>query len=327
MKQTIIIAIIVVISTFYACENEQNEVNANYHISSFRVTPTDIRIKTGDSITLNAQLIDTTIAGISSEAMPNNSVVWQMLIGGGSISSTKGNTITYYAPASIANQEMTVVINAIPWLDTRYVKNINITVYGEVAPLDTGLCFSRDILPIFFSNCAMTKCHDTKTHKEGYIYDSYANIMKKGIKAKYPNSSKSYTCLFAGEDIMPPAPKSPLTTEQKALIFRWIAEGAVNSDCNSNPSTGCDTTNITYSKTLTPILQNYCLGCHNSTQAQGNVNLQGYDNVKKYVLAGSFMGSINHQSGYVAMPSSTIKISDCNIKQFQKWIDAGMPNN
>ena len=327
MKQTILIAIVAAISVFYACENEQNEINSDFHISSFRVSPAEVRIKVGDSVSLDAQLIDTTLAGIKSDNMPDNSLVWQLIVGGGTISGTKGSSIKYYAPASMPDQEMLVVVNAIPWMDTRWTKSVKITVYNEEVPLDTGLCFSRDILPIFFSNCAMSGCHDAKTHKEGYVLDNYTNIRKKGIKPGNPTGSKIYKSLFDDDDIMPPPPMSPLSTEQKALIFRWILEGATNSECNTNPNTGCDTTNITYSKTLMPIMQNYCLGCHNNSQAQGNVNLQGYDNVKKYMLAGSFMGSIRHESGYVAMPSAVIKLSDCNIKQFQKWFEAGMPNN
>src|ERR1043165_3349153 len=45
---------------------------------------------------------------------------------------------------------------------------------------DTSLCFERDILPIFLSNCAKSGCHDAASHEEGYILDSYNNIMNTG---------------------------------------------------------------------------------------------------------------------------------------------------
>ena len=38
-------------------------------------------------------------------------------------------------------------------------------------------CFTRDILPVIISHCATTGCHDAITHKEGYNYTTYANIM------------------------------------------------------------------------------------------------------------------------------------------------------
>ena len=39
---------------------------------------------------------------------------------------------------------------------------------GSTGP-DTSLCFERDILPIFISNCAKSGCHDASSHQEGFV--------------------------------------------------------------------------------------------------------------------------------------------------------------
>ncbi|MBL7976522.1 MAG: hypothetical protein JNJ85_16510, partial [Candidatus Kapabacteria bacterium] len=55
-----------------------------------------------------------------------------------------------------------------------------------------SVCFSRDVLPIFLSNCGMSGCHDATTHAEGYNLTTYSGIMR-GIVAYNPSGSKCYT--------------------------------------------------------------------------------------------------------------------------------------
>src|SRR5690349_8075119 len=44
---------------------------------------------------------------------------------------------------------------------------------------DTALCFERDILPIFQSNCAKSGCHDAASAQDGYVFTSYQTITAK----------------------------------------------------------------------------------------------------------------------------------------------------
>lgn len=45
------------------------------------------------------------------------------------------------------------------------------------------------------------------------------------------------------------------------------------------------------------------------------------------MLNGKLYGSIAHTTGFAAMPQSGNKLSDCQIAQVKKWIDAGAPQN
>ena len=65
----------------------------------------------------------------------------------------------------------------------------------------------------------------------------------------------------------------------------------------------------------------------NTTTANGNVKLHTYAEVKKHVDNGNLAGTINHLSGYKAMPPTGTKMSECNLRTIQLWINDGAPNN
>jgi len=93
----------------------------------------------------------------------------------------------------------------------------------------------------------------------------------------------------------------------------------------SNP---CDDTVVTFSGTVTTILQP-CQLCHsnsNASSAGSGIKLQDYPDVLTMVNNGKLMGSINQTSAY-PMPKGGGKLPDCEIAQLQKWIDNKSPNN
>jgi len=91
----------------------------------------------------------------------------------------------------------------------------------------------------------------------------------------------------------------------------------------------CDDTVVTFSGTVTSILHS-CQTCHsnsNATSSGNGVKLQNYADVVTYINNGKLMGSIRQENGYIKMPQTGGKLSDCEISQLQKWIDAKTPNN
>ena len=187
------------------------------------------------------------------------------------------------------------------------------------------LCFESEVLPIFKSHCAKAGCHDAITHKEGYILDSYENIVRKDISPGHATSSKIYKVLFeTGKDRMPEPPNPALSNSQKEIIGIWINEGAKNT---INCSSGCDTTKFTFSAYINPILQNNCVGCHNAATANGGVNLSNYINVKVNADNGKIYGAVAHLPGFKPMPQGGSQLSACNIRIIQKWIKSGALNN
>lgn len=187
------------------------------------------------------------------------------------------------------------------------------------------VCFESEILPIFQSNCAKSGCHDAASHNEGYVLDSYNNIIRDGIRPGRATNSKIYKVLFeTGNDKMPPPPNPDLTAEQKALIGRWINEGALNT---TNCSTGCDTLNFTFNSNIKPILINNCTGCHGGSAPDNNMDFTTYAGVRPVALNGKLLGAITHAPGFSPMPKNAAKLSDCHITQVRKWIEAGAQDN
>jgi hypothetical protein len=95
---------------------------------------------------------------------------------------------------------------------------------------------------------------------------------------------------------------------------------------NNGPCT--DTTGtVSYAQKVVPLLQQYCYSCHTGSFPSGSILMGTYASDKVIAQNGKLYGSINHSSGYVAMPQGMPKLSNCQIAVVKKWIDSGIPNN
>ena len=186
--------------------------------------------------------------------------------------------------------------------------------------------FQNTILPIFVSHFAQTGCHNTTSHEEGIILNNYNNIMNTGnIQAFNPGHGKILDVITTSDpgDIMPPSGSgSPLTSQQVNWITTWINQGALNNSCDE-----CDTSNVTYSLTVSPIIQAKCKGCHQGTSPGGGILLTSYADAAAIAADGSLMGSVNHNAAYSAMPKGASKLPACDINKLRIWVNAGAPNN
>lgn len=115
---------------------------------------------------------------------------------------------------------------------------------------------------------------------------------------------------------------------------RWLLflAGFVMSGCYYDNVTdlypnGCNLIDVSYSRNIVPILETNCLSCHNSISQQGGVVLDEYEDVLEYVENGKLMGSIKHEEGFEPMPLTGGKLSNCQVKKFESWIDAGALDN
>ncbi len=110
-----------------------------------------------------------------------------------------------------------------------------------------------------------------------------------------------------------------------AVVF--LASCYYDDEVTLYPPTECITLNMSYQADVIPILENNCYVCHSAGANQGNVTLEGYTEIRKYVDSGQLMGAINHQNGFSFMPKDAPKLNDCNISKIESWIAAGAPNN
>ena len=87
----------------------------------------------------------------------------------------------------------------------------------------------------------------------------------------------------------------------------------------------CDVSDVNYSIDVTSIINTQCIGCHSGPTPQGQLDLSTYDNVLSN--AGSIRDRINLPKGADKVMPEGGKLSNCDLKTFNAWIDAGAPNN
>lgn len=93
------------------------------------------------------------------------------------------------------------------------------------------------------------------------------------------------------------------------------------------PTLDCQTVDVTYSNQVINIIDGACYKCHAAAQNFGNITLEGYDNLKRYVDNGELLGSIRHDAGFSAMPKNEAQLLECDIEKIEAWINAGAINN
>ena len=217
--------------------------------------------------------------------------------------------------------------------DTIYITNTDTVYINNPAPVTEHPCdpdsvyFDQELLPMLTSNCALPTCHDNITHKDNIWITSYENVLSTaGVRINSPTQSKLYTSTATNaNERMPPPPMAPLSAAQRALILKWIQQGAQDLHCDGP----CDTTQFTYTAVIKPILAVRCNGCHGAVAPSGNLNYTTYAGVKASVDNGKFWASIVHASGIKPMPypQGSAQIPDCDKIKIKKWIDAGAPEN
>ncbi|MEI8203038.1 MAG: cytochrome c [Bacteroidota bacterium] len=106
-------------------------------------------------------------------------------------------------------------------------------------------------------------------------------------------------------------------TDKEDVLYRFTQSG----------STICDTTSVTYSQTIAPIMQSYCNVCHSAASPSGGWTTENYSGLQVIALNGKLYGVVSQATGFSAMPKGGNKISDCDIAKIKRWIDSGTLNN
>ena len=185
--------------------------------------------------------------------------------------------------------------------------------------------FLNDILPIMQSSCALSGCHGQGSATGSVDLTSYSNVINTAGVVPY-NLSESglYTVLIESDanKRMPPTTQSPLNSNQISKIAQWILVGAPDNFCED-----CDTTTISYSVDVFPVISEYCLGCHGAINPSAGIPLTTYEEIQTLALSGTLFETINHSAGYVPMPYNQEQLSQCTIDKIASWIEKGALDN
>ena len=85
---------------------------------------------------------------------------------------------------------------------------------------------------------------------------------------------------------------------------------------------------VSFSQEIKPeLMDNYCntSGCHDSQTAAGGIDLSNHEQIALNTHKSWF--AMEHDTGYIPMPSPYIRIPDSLFQKFHCWIQQGKPNN
>jgi cytochrome c553 len=96
-------------------------------------------------------------------------------------------------------------------------------------------------------------------------------------------------------------------------------------------TTTCDTSNVTYSAIVNPIIQNSCANsssCHNAAGAAlSGYDFTSYSGLQRAAVSGNLIPAIQHAGSLPYMPLNQAKLADCDIQKIVIWINAGALQN
>lgn len=240
----------------------------------------------------------------------NNAVRWRLLSGPGELT----NDGQYAAPAAIAYQSETATIEAVALADTTIRAQAVITIQP---PADPGPCFRTIVQPLMVTYCGSRGCHNPDDHTHGIDFTTYPAIMKNVVPGDTANSLLYQRITHVQR----------FNKTQIGIIVRWILSGAHETQCIDNGP--CDTTGITYTNFVRPLMVNDCVGCHSARDADFNrhVDLTTYDGVAAVALDGRLVGCVSQTDYYVHMPEYGQKIDACELAKLNAWVNRGAPND
>ena len=99
-------------------------------------------------------------------------------------------------------------------------------------------------------------------------------------------------------------------------------------------TTVCDTTSITYTHDVQPIIASSCYSQGNGCHDAAGSSTSGYDytnfaTFQGNALSGWIVSDINFTPthGHNNMPKNCSQLSSCDINKITRWVNEGAPNN
>ncbi len=88
----------------------------------------------------------------------------------------------------------------------------------------------------------------------------------------------------------------------------------------------CDTSNTTFAMDINPVIEANCVRCHNAADANGDVLLTSYEEIKSVADDGRLVQVITSTDPDLQMPPGN-PLPNCDIQKISIWVESGAPNN
>lgn len=116
---------------------------------------------------------------------------------------------------------------------------------------------------------------------------------------------------------------------KKVLFFGAFALTLVIVQCTKEAidTATCTGTTPTYTADIKAIMDVSCAtsGCHNASSKADGYDLSTYAGTVSAAGKTAFLGSIQHKTGYTAMPKGAAQLSSANLTKIACWVQNSTP--
>jgi hypothetical protein len=117
-----------------------------------------------------------------------------------------------------------------------------------------------------------------------------------------------------------------LTLAIVGAIF-WLGSCSKESADRLAGTTTCDTTDVSYSKQILPILQDNCYSCHQGSNPPSGIDLSTFAVLQAHVKNGDLTSAVTHTGSVTPMPYGLPMLPSCEVNTIVAWVDQGALNN
>ena len=110
-------------------------------------------------------------------------------------------------------------------------------------------------------------------------------------------------------------------------IMFYLSGCAKESADRLSAGSTCDTTNVSYSKQILPILQDNCYTCHQGSAASSGIDLSNFSTLQAHVANGDLVSAVTHNGKVTPMPYELPQLPSCEVNTIVAWVDQGALNN
>jgi hypothetical protein len=92
-------------------------------------------------------------------------------------------------------------------------------------------------------------------------------------------------------------------------------------------ATPCDTTSVSFSAQVLPILQDNCYTCHTGSNSFSGIDLSNYAILQAHVHNGDLVSAVTHDGKVTPMPYQLPMLPSCEVNTIVAWVHQGALNN
>lgn len=92
-------------------------------------------------------------------------------------------------------------------------------------------------------------------------------------------------------------------------------------------ASSCDTSSVSYSKQILPILEDNCYTCHQGNNPPSGIDLSDFSILQTHVKNGDLKSAVTHTGSVTPMPYGLPMLPSCEVNTIVAWVDQGALNN